>query len=106
VGSALGRIEISVDFTRIPCTDPPVAVTMDGTVYLAASDADMVESKILAVFLRSPPAARDFFDLFLFRTRLHGAVANRLAAKCRELGLAEKWLNEVWGRVQQQQGGR
>jgi hypothetical protein len=94
-----GRIEIPIDITRIPCMDPPVAVTVKGTVHLAASDADMVESKVLAVFLRSPLAARDFVDLFFFRDRVHPDIGKRLAAKCRELQLGTSWMDEAWRRI-------
>ena len=102
LGSAMGRIEIPVDITRIPCLDPPVAMTMDGTVYLTSSDADMVESKVLAVFLRATLEARDLVDLYLFRTRLPDDAGKRLAKKCRELELSAKWLNESWARIQKQ----
>jgi hypothetical protein len=102
-GSGLsGRMEIPVDFTRIPCLDAPVAATIDGTVHLAASDADMVESKILAVFLRTPPAARDFVDLFLFRDRLHVESMDRLATKCGDMKLGPAWMDEAWQRIRQQ----
>ncbi len=102
-GGLRGRIEIPVDFTRIPCLDAPVAATVDGTVHLTASDADMVESKILAVFLRTPPAARDFVDLFLFRDRLHAESSSRLASKCADVNLAPNWMHGVWQRIRQQQ---
>ena len=101
-GGLPGRIEIPVDFTRIPCLDAPVAATVEGTVHLAASDADMVESKVLAVFLRTPPAARDFVDLFLFRDRLGAESSNRLATKCAEMKLAPSWMEGVWRGLHQQ----
>lgn len=94
-----GRIEIPVAITRIPCMDPPVVATVAGTVHLAASDADMVESKVLAVFLRSPSAARDFVDLFFFRERFHPDAGKRLVFKCRELRLDPSWMDETWRRI-------
>lgn len=102
-GGAPGRLEIPVHITRIPCMDPPVAATVDGTVHLTASDADMVESKILAVFLRAPAAARDFMDLFLFRDRLHADAPDRLASKCAGMNLTPAWMNDAWRRIQQQE---
>lgn len=48
LGSDLGRIEIPIDIIRIECLDPPTVRTADGIVYRTVSNADMIESKVLA----------------------------------------------------------
>jgi hypothetical protein len=81
VGSALPRIEIPVDITVIECIDPPVAKTRSGIVYLTASDADMVESKVISIVMRTYMAARDLLDLFLFQNAFARDSAARIATK-------------------------
>ncbi len=81
VGSDLPRIELPVDITRIPCLDRPVARTMDGVVFLSASDPDLLESKLLAIVLRDVVAARDWVDIYLFRNLLSPEAPARLARK-------------------------
>jgi hypothetical protein len=61
------RLEIPVDVIRIPCEDPPCVRTVGGMVYLTVSDADMVESKTLALLDRVFVQARDFVDIFFFQ---------------------------------------
>lgn len=78
---AASRVEIPIDVTRISCLDPPVVRTVAGTVYLTASDADMVESKALALLQRVFTEARDFLDLFLFQSAIPPDAARRLHAK-------------------------
>ena len=82
---AIGRITIPVDITRIPCKDKPVARTVDGVVYLSASDADMVESKIIAIMARRHLEDRDIMDVFLFQDKLVMDSARRLARKFAQL---------------------
>ena len=53
-------IEIPVDITRIECLDAPIVKTCDGVVFLTVSEADMVESKIIAVLNRIHVETRDF----------------------------------------------
>ena len=79
------RIEIPVEITTIPCADPPVVRTVAGTVFLTASDADMIEAKILALVNRIHVQERDLLDVFLFQDTLHSDWAHRLAAKLRQL---------------------
>lgn len=78
---SLGRITIPVDITRIPCADKPVVRTVDGVVYLSASDADMVESKIVAIMARHYLEARDIMDVFLFQDKLVADAARRVGDK-------------------------
>ena len=88
LGSALGRIEIPIDVTRIECVDPPVARTADGIVYRTASDADMVESKVISILIRTFLEHRDLVDLHLFTSHLPIDAADRLRAKLTRLGVA------------------
>lgn len=91
----LGRITIPVDITRIPCADKPVARTVDGVVYLSASDADMVESKVVALFLRPHLAERDVVDLFLFRDKLQSDSPARVRKKLSQLSMPEERVAEM-----------
>jgi len=84
-GEAGGRIEIPVEITSIPSMDSPVVRTVAGTVYLTASDADMIESKVIALFNRTFVEARDIVDLFLFQDQFVADSAGRLKAKLAEL---------------------
>jgi hypothetical protein len=80
-GGPIGRVTIPVDITRIPCADKPIARTVDGVVYLSASDADMVESKIVAIVARIHLEVRDIMDVFLFQDKLTTNAAERLRKK-------------------------
>ena len=42
------RVEIPIEITRVARLDSPLVRTIAGTVFLTVSDADMIESKILA----------------------------------------------------------
>ena len=77
------RIEIPIDVTRIACLDPPVVRTAGGTVYLTVSDADMAESKMLALCQRVYVQQRDILDLFLFQDALGAEARMRLNEKLR-----------------------
>jgi hypothetical protein len=81
------RIEVPVEITSIPCADAPVVRTMAGTVYLTASDADMAESKVVAIFNRPFVEVRDIIDLFLFQNQFTDASAQRLQVKFAKLGI-------------------
>ena len=87
--SVPGRITIPVDITRIMCIDKPVVRTVDGVVYLSASDTDMVESKVVAVFARLKVEERDIVDVFLFKDKIAADSAERLRRKFAELPLAD-----------------
>jgi len=95
------RIELPVDFTRIVCLDPPVARTAGGTVYLTASDADMVESKVIALLARTFVQDRDLLDLFLFRSALPPDREARLEKKLSLLSVTRKDAEERLVRLRQ-----
>jgi hypothetical protein len=84
---SLGRITIPVDITRIPCADKPIARTVDGVVYLSASDADMVESKLISIVARPYLEDRDIMDVFLFQDKLVADSAKRVSRKFAQLRL-------------------
>lgn len=88
------RIEVPVEITRVICLDPPITRTVGGAVYLALSDADMIESKILAVFNRHVLEHRDLVDIFLFSNTLLPKSSQRVAHKCSELGISRQKIEE------------
>lgn len=79
------RIEIPVEVTRIACADPVEVRTADGTLYATPSDADMIESKIIAILNRVFLRHRDIVDVFLFHSHLVPNAPERLAAKLHAL---------------------
>jgi len=79
------RIEIPVEVTRITCTDPVEVRTAGGTIYATASEGDMIESKVIAIFGRIPLKHRDIVDVFLFQDRFRSDSAERLKAKLHAL---------------------
>lgn len=81
------RIEIPVDMIRVAPLDPPVVCTVEGTVFLTVSDADMIESKILACLARSFLQVRDVLDIFLFQSALRPDSPVRLSRKLSKLAL-------------------
>lgn len=85
--SDLGRIEIPVEITRIERVDPPTARTSDGVVYRTASNADMFESKVIAVVGRTFVEHRDLVDLHLFASHAAPDAATRLRGKLARLGI-------------------
>lgn len=87
LGSTLGRIEIPVDVIRIQCIDPPVAKTADGIVYRTASDADMLESKVLAIVGRTFIEHRDLLDLYLFASHAAADAPVRIRGKLARAGI-------------------
>lgn len=86
-GVADSRIEIPVEVTRIVCVDSVTVRTVDGTIYATVSDADMIESKVLAILNRTLLGHRDLVDLFLFRNQLRADSRQRLASKMAALGI-------------------
>ncbi len=82
------RIEITVDITRIECLDAPIVKTCDGGVFLTASEADMIESKIIAVLSRVYVEARDLIDIFLFQDRFGPDAPGRITKKLAKLPLS------------------
>jgi hypothetical protein len=93
------RIELPVEITRIICLDPPVVRTVAGTVYLTASDADMVESKVIALFNRGFLQARDILDLFLFQDSFVPDSAQRLRSKFDMLPISPSVLADRCARL-------
>ncbi|GEM_PF-572222 len=81
LGETPDRIELPVEVTCIPCLDKPVVRTVSGAVYLTASDADMIESKVIALFNRLFLEERDILDLFLFQDTFVADAAKRLRTK-------------------------
>jgi len=94
------RIEIPLEITQIPRLDPPVVRTVAGTVFLTVSDADMIESKIVAVMNRRFTQARDAVDIFLFQDSLPPDAAGRLSQKFGGLSLSPADVNKQLGRLQ------
>jgi hypothetical protein len=91
------RIEIPVDLTIVCCLDGPENRTKNGTVFLTVSDADMVESKILSLMLRSSIKQRDLLDLFLFKSSLAPDSAVRLQQKMHVLGIMPEAIGRLLG---------
>lgn len=86
-GVPYSRIEIPVEVTRVAHADRMEVRTMDGVVYPTLSDADLAESKIIAVFRRNTLAHRDLVDLFLFGNRVAPDAPKRLAKKFKQTGV-------------------
>ena len=81
------RIEIPVDIIAVARLDTPMVRTVEGTVFLTVSDADMIESKILACLARSFLQVRDVLDIFLFQDALRPDSPVRLSQKLSKLAL-------------------
>ena len=81
------RIEIPVDIVGVARLDMPMVRTVEGTVFLTVSDADMIESKILACLARSLLQVRDVLDIFLFQDALRPDSPRRLSQKLSKLAL-------------------
>ena len=81
------RIEIPVDILDVARLDAPMVRTVEGTVFLTVSDADMIESKILACLARSFFQVRDVLDVFLFQDALRPDSAARLSQKLSKLAM-------------------
>ena len=86
-GVPYSRIEIPVEVTQVSHTDKMEVRTVDGVVYPTLSDADLVESKIIAVFRRNTMAHRDLVDLFLFGNKFVLDSPKRLAKKFKGTGV-------------------
>jgi hypothetical protein len=78
------RLEIPVEITTVTRFDPPVVRTKAGTVFLTLSEADMIESKILAFLERHFVQVRDVLDIFFFQDGLPPDAPVRLSQKLRE----------------------
>ena len=93
------RIEIPLEITRISRLDPPAVRTVAGTVFLTISDADMIESKIVALLSRHFTQARDILDIFLFQDRVRADAWDRLARKFREASLSPADVSDRLARL-------
>ena len=74
---------------------PTIVRTVEGVVYLSASDADMIESKILALFARRYLEERDIVDVFLFQDRLAADAGGRVSRKLGQLHLTRACVSET-----------
>jgi hypothetical protein len=81
------RIEIPVEITRVACADPAEVRTVDGIIYPTLSDADLIESKVIAVLNRLIMAHRDLVDIFLFAGKLTPDSPKRLKSKLEALNV-------------------
>jgi hypothetical protein len=81
------RVEIPIEIARVARLDSPVVRTIAGTVFLTVSDADMLESKILAFLNARSCRIRDVLDVFLFQDALSLDASARLSQKLKKLGL-------------------
>jgi predicted nucleotidyltransferase component of viral defense system len=80
-------VEIPVELTQIVCLDPPSVRTAGGTVHATPSDADLIESKIIAVLNRLFLQHRDLLDVFLFADKLQPDSPARIQQKLTKLQL-------------------
>ena len=81
------HIEIPLEVTRILCLDPSIIRTASGTVHPTPSDADLIESKVIAVLNRLFLQHRDLVDIFLYGDRLRPDSPARLKQKLAKLEL-------------------
>jgi hypothetical protein len=95
-GTSGPRIEIPVELTHLMFLDAPIVRTVAGTVYLTASDADMVENKVVALFDRAFLQERDLLDVFLHQAALRPDSPARIAEKLARIGLARATLLRTW----------
>ncbi len=100
-GVPYSRIELPVEITRIICLDPMEVRTFSGTIVPTPSDADMIESKLLALFARPSLMHRDLVDLYLFRNHLAPEASERVKKKCRKLELSPILIQDVLDDLQQ-----
>lgn len=85
-----GRIEIPVEITRIICFDKIIVRAAEGVVYPTPSDADLIESKVIAVFSRHFLQHRDLPDIYLFSDRLISGSPTRIMKKMDQIGIAKE----------------
>jgi hypothetical protein len=75
------HVEIPLELTQIVCLDPPTIRTAGGTVHATPSDADLIESKIIAVLNRLFLQHRDLVDVFLYGDKLQADSPARIKQK-------------------------
>jgi hypothetical protein len=84
------QLEVPLEITQILCLDPPTIRTAEGTVHATPSDADLIESKVIAVLNRSFLQHRDLVDVFFYADRLPPDSAARLKRKLAKLHLSAR----------------
>jgi hypothetical protein len=84
------RLEIPLEITRILCLDPPTIRTSEGTVHATPSDADVIESKVIAVLNRAFLQHRDLVDIFLYADKVRPDSPARLKRKLARLHLSAR----------------
>jgi hypothetical protein len=89
-GAAL--IEIPLEITQIVCLDPSIIRTVGGTVHPTPSDADLIESKLIAVLNRTFLQHRDLVDIFLYGDKLRPDSSARVKRKFAKMGLHPEML--------------
>ncbi len=85
-------IEIPLELTQILCLDPPIVRTAEGTVHATPSDADLIESKIIAIFNRLYLQHRDLLDLFLHGEKLRPDSPDRVKQKFARLRISSNHI--------------
>ena len=93
-GVPYSRIEIPVEVTCIRCADQIEVRTVGGTIYATASEADMIESKVIAILCGITLMHRDILDVFLFQDRFHSDAAQRLKSKLQALRINDNDLEK------------
>jgi hypothetical protein len=81
------HIEIPLEVTQIVCLDPSIIRTAGGTVHPTPSDADLIESKVIAVLNRIFLQHRDLVDIFLYGDKLRPDSLARLKQKVAKMEL-------------------
>jgi hypothetical protein len=81
------HIEVPLEVTQIVCLDPSIIRTAGGTVHPTPSDADLIESKVIAVLNRIFLQYRDLVDIFLYGDKLRPDSPSRLKQKLAKMEL-------------------
>jgi hypothetical protein len=81
------HVEIPLELTQIVCLDPPTIRTAGGTVHATPSDADLIESKIIALLNRLFLQHRDLVDVFLYADKLQADSPARVKQKLVQIQL-------------------
>jgi len=97
------HIEIPLEVTQIVCLDPSIIRTAGGTVHPTPSDADLIESKVIAVLNRIFLQHRDLVDIFLYGDQLRPDSPARLKQKLAKMELRPEMVAQ---RLQDLQGNR
>lgn len=90
------HIVLPIEITRILHVDSTIVRTAEGVVYPTASDADLIEAKVLAVFNRLFLQHRDLVDIFLFGDRFTANSRERIRDKLQKLGVHPDFVRKKW----------